>query len=109
MFGLIKEFMEKLKKNNKQNVKHILTTDGLYSSEDLLNIDDFYFIGSILKNRIHHNKNTDIIHPVKKKKFEYFYKIIDGKKVILTKYNDSKMMYVISNWVNVPEEVKRTR
>ena len=109
MFGLIKEFMGIVKNNNNKNVKHILATDGLYSSEDLLYIDDYYFIGAIRKNRIHYNENTDIIDVVKKKNFEYFYKIINGKKVVLTKYNDSKMMYVISNFVNAPEEVKRVR
>ena len=75
----------------------------LYSSEDLLYIDDYYFIGAIRKNRIHYNENTDIIDAVKKKNFEYFYKIINGKKVVLTKYNDSKMMYIILNFVNTPE------
>ena len=44
MFGLIKEFMKKIKINNNQNVKHILATERIYTSEDLLNIDEFYWM-----------------------------------------------------------------
>ena len=94
--------------NGGNNKKYILCTDGLYSSEELLDNNNFYFIGAIRSNRIKSNK-IEILEKIKKKSHEYFYRVNGNKYYTLTKYNDSKPMYVISNFVDVPEEVKRTR
>ena len=79
-----------------------------YTSEELLDNNNFYFIGAIRSNRIKSNK-IEILEKIKKKSHEYFYRVNGNKYYTLTKYNDSKPMYVISNFVDVPEEVKRTR
>ncbi len=38
-----------------------------------------------------------------------FIKNNDDRNYSLTKYNDSRHMFIISNFVNIPEEVMRTR
>ena len=82
--------------------------DGLYTNEELLDNNNFYFIGAIITNRIKSNK-IEIFEKIKKKSHEYFYRVNGNKYYTLTKYNDSKPMYVISNFVDAPKEVKRTR
>ena len=106
MITLVTEFMNSL--NGGNNKKYILCTDGLYTSEELLDNNNCYFIGAIRSNRIKSNK-IEILEKIKKKSHEYFYRVNGNKYYTLTKYNDSKPMYVISNFVDVPEEVKRTR
>ena len=56
MYNLVKNMMNELKNNNKNNYSpHILATDGLYTSEKLLLEDDFKFIGAIRPGRIKSN------------------------------------------------------
>lgn len=54
MITLVTEFMNSL--NGGNNKKYILCTDGLYTSEELLDNNNFYFIGTIRSNRIKANK-----------------------------------------------------
>ena len=45
----VTEFMNSL--NGGNNKKYILFTDGLYTREELLGYNNFYFIGAIRNNR----------------------------------------------------------
>ena len=45
MYNLIFEFMNELKINNINKIKHVLSNDGLYTCENFLENEDFYFIG----------------------------------------------------------------
>ena len=47
MYSLVIEFLDIIRKNNKSNIRHVLSTDGLYTSENLLEIKDFNFVGAI--------------------------------------------------------------
>lgn len=49
---LVKDFMHIVLANKTLNYEYILSTDGIYISEDFLGENDFYFIGSISKNNI---------------------------------------------------------
>ena len=69
---------------------------------------NFFFIGAIRQNRIKSNRDN-ITKKIKKSEFEYFYKSCKKGNATLTKYNDSKQMYIISNFINLPKEVKRNR
>jgi hypothetical protein len=92
MFQIVTSMMSILKTNNTNNKPHILAADGLYSSEELLDCEDFYYVGSIRKNRIKMNKDE---RDKKLDKNEWtFY--VKGNS-LLTKYMDKKLMYVISN------------
>ena len=64
MITLVTEFMNSL--NGGNNKKYILCTDGLYTSEELLDNNNFYFIGAIRSNRIKSNK-IEILEKIKKK------------------------------------------
>ena len=108
IYNLVMDFMNCLNKNNTNNIKHILATDGLYSSEKLLMEDSFYFIGSIRYNRIK-QKHKEIIMPIKSGEFQYFYKKVDGKYMLLTKYMDNKMILIISNFLNSSNTLNRFR
>ncbi len=44
MYNLVMDLMNDLKANNENEIKHILATDSLYSSEVLSDETDFYFI-----------------------------------------------------------------
>ena len=50
MFGLATEFLDIIRKNNTSKIRHVLATDGLYTSENLLEIKDIYFVGVIRAN-----------------------------------------------------------
>ena len=65
-------------------------------------------MGEIINNRIKSNK-MEILEKFNRKNYEYFYRINGNKYYPLAKYNDSKPMYFISNFVNVLEEAKRER
>ena len=100
MYNLIKNMMNDLKKNKKYNyIPHILATDGLYSSEKLLLEDDFKFIGAIRPGRIKSNLKR-IMQNIKKGTFEYFYKYEKNDFQILAKYMDSKLLFLISNFID---------
>ena len=100
MYNLVKNLMNELKENNKDNYStHILGTDGLYTSEQLLLEKDFKFIGSIRPSRIKSSHNKDIVKEIKKGTFKYYYKYENGDFQILTKYMDSKLLFLVSNFV----------
>lgn len=103
---LCEEFMKDIYEKTKK--QYILCTDGLYTTEDLLEEKNFFFIGAIRQNRIKSNRDN-ITKKIKKGEFEYFYKSCKKGNATLTKYNDSKQMYIISNFINLPKEVKRNR
>lgn len=46
---------------------------------------------------------------IPKKTLEYYCKNKNGKKSIYTKYNDSKIIYIISNFIDSPNNIKRRR
>ena len=79
---------------NNSKIKHILTTGGLYTNEKLLELDDIYFEGAIRKNKL--KKYENLLEEIPKKTFEYYYKKTKDKISILTKFNDSKLMFIIS-------------
>ena len=108
IYNLVIDFMKSLNKNNTTGIKHILATDGLYSSEKLLLENDFYFIGSIRYNRIK-KKHKEILTPIKSGEYQYFYKKIDGKYLLLTKYMDNKLILIISNFLNSSNTLNRFR
>ena len=64
MYSLITEFMNELTLKSKK--KHILSTDGLYSREELLNCKEFYVIGAIRTNRIK-SDTVEILEKIEKK------------------------------------------
>lgn len=71
MYSLGTEFMNELTSKSKKN--HLLSADGLYSSEELLDCNEFYFIGAIRTNRIKSNI-VEILEKIEKKDYEHFYK-----------------------------------
>ena len=89
MYGLVTEFLDIIWKNNTSKIKHVLATDGLYTSENLLEIKDFYFVGAIRANRIK-NGESALNDSIGKSSYEFYYKILNGNKFILTKFNDTK-------------------
>jgi hypothetical protein len=101
MYNLVKSLMNELKENNKENYStHILATDGLYTSEKLLLEKDFKFIGSIRPSRIRMKHDKEIIKEISKGTFKYYYKYEGGDFQILTKYMDSKLLFLVSNFVD---------
>ena len=66
---LVTEFMNSL--NGGNNKKYILCTDRLYTSEELLDNNNCYFIGAIRSNRIQSNK-IEILEKIKKKVMNTF-------------------------------------
>ena len=95
MYGLVTEFLDIIKKNNTSKIKHVLATDGLYTSENLLEIKDFYFVGAIRANRIK-NGESALNDSIGKSSYEFYYNILNGNKFILTKFNDTKKFYICS-------------
>ena len=89
-------------------MKRVLATDGLYTSENLFEIKDFYFVGVIRANRIK-NGESALNDSIDKSSYEFYYKILNGNKFILTKFNDTKQFYIISNFISAPKSIKRTR
>jgi len=72
MYSLVTEFMNELTLKSKK--KHILSTDGLYSSEELLDCNKFYFIGVIRTNRIK-SHTVEILEKIEKRIMSIFIKI----------------------------------
>ena len=89
-YNLVIEFLKCLS----SEIKHILSTEVLYTTEKLLELDDIYFVETIRKNKLKKYKN--LIEEILKKTFEYYYKKTKDKISILTKFNDSKLMFIIS-------------
>ena len=58
MYGLVTEFLDIIRKNNTNKIRHVLATDGLYTSENLLQIKDFNFVGSIRDNLLKNAQNV---------------------------------------------------
>ena len=56
MFYLVIEYLKCLSNYNNSKIKHILATDGLYTNEKLLELDDIYFVGAIRKNKLKNMK-----------------------------------------------------
>jgi len=108
IYNLVMNLMGNLNKNNISGKKHILATDGLYSSEKLLEEESFHFIGSIRYNRIK-SENDEITKPIKRGSYQYFYKKINGKYVLMTKYMDSKLILIVSNFLNSSNTMNRFR
>ena len=105
MFNLVIEFLKCLSNYNNSKIKHILAIDELYTNEKLLELDDIYFVGAIRKNKLKKYKN--LIEEIPKKTFEYYYKKTKDKISILTKFNDSKLMFIISNFIDSPKNFKK--
>ena len=109
MYNLVKGLMNDLKENNKSNYSpHILATDGLYSSEKLLLEDDFKFIGAIRPGRIKSN-HRQIMKSIKRGTFEYYYKYENDDFQVLTKYMDSKLLFLISNFIDTNRLCTKSR
>ena len=83
-----------IRKNNTSKIRHALANDGLYTSENLLEIKDFYFVGTIRANRIK-NEDSALNDSIGKSSYEFYYKILSGNKFILTKFNDTKQFYIL--------------
>ena len=66
MKGLVTEFLDIIRKNNTNNLRHALATDSLYTSENLL-----------IKN------GESLLNDCT---YEFYYKILNGNKFMLTKY-----------------------
>ena len=69
MFNLVIEFLRCLSNYNNMKIKHVLATDGLYTSEKLLELDDIYFVRNIRKNKL--KKYENLLEEIPKKTFEY--------------------------------------
>jgi len=109
MYNLVKGLMNDLKENNKSNYSpHILATDGLYSSEKLLLEEDFKFIGAIRPGRIKSN-HRQIMKSIKRGTFEYYYKYENDDFQVLTKYMDSKLLFLISNFIDTNRLCTKSR
>jgi len=108
IYNLVMNFMNCLNRNNLSGKKHILATDGLYTSEKLLTEDSFYFIGSIRYNRIK-TQHSEITKPLKNGEYQYYYKKINGKYILLTKYMDNKLILIVSNFLNSSNTLNRFR
>lgn len=108
IYNLVMNLMNTLNKNNFTGKKHILATDGLYTSEKLLEEPSFYFIGSLRYNRIksHHE---EITKPIKKEQFQYFYKKFREKYFLMTKYMDNKLVLIVSNFLSSSNTLNRFR
>ena len=80
MYGLVTEFLDVIRKNNTSKIRHVLATGGLYTSEYLLEIKDFYFVGAIRANRIKNGKKWEsaLNDSIDKFSYEFYYKILNG-------------------------------
>ena len=108
MNGLVTEFLDIIRNNNTNKIRHVLATDGLYTSENLLQIKDFNFVGSIRANRLKNAQNV-LDDSLGKKSYEFYYKLFNGNNFVLTKFNDTKLFYIISNFIEAPKSIKRTK
>ena len=108
IYNLVMSLMNNLNKNNISGKKHILATDGLYTSEKLLEEESFYFIGSLRYNRIK-SEHEEITKPIKKGTYQYFYKKVNGKYYLLTKYMDCKLVLIVSNFLEPLNTLNRFR
>ena len=108
IYNMVMSLMCGLIKNNITGKKHILATDGLYTSEKLLSEDSFNFIGQIRYNRIKY-KHEEITKYIKKGSYQQFYKIVNGKYLLLTKYMDNKLVLIVSNFLNSSHTLNRYR
>ena len=103
MFNLVIEFLKCLSNYNNSKIKHILATDGSHTNEKLLELDDIYFVGAIRKNKL--KKYENLLEKIPEKTFEYYYKKTKDKISILTKFNDSKLMFIINNFIDSSKNV----
>lgn len=67
----------------RSNKKYILSKGMLYSSGELLDCKEFYFIGEIRAYRIK-SKKVEILEETEKKDYKYFYRNKDDRKYTLT-------------------------
>lgn len=88
MYGLVTEFLDIIRKNNTNKIRHILAIDGFYTSENLLEIKDFNFVGAIRANRIKNGESV-LNDSIGKHTYEFYYKLLNGNKSILSKLNDT--------------------
>ena len=59
-------------------------------------------------NKIKTNREIGL-SPINEKNYEYFYKDNSNRKSVLIKYNDTKTIYAICNFLNAPKEFERIR
>lgn len=102
IYSLVSYLIDDLNEYN-HNIKHILATDGLYSSEEICDNPYFYFICSIRPNRIKAKKEfrkRGITSEIDPYNYKYFYKKGKNNIMILTLFHDNKQFYIINNYVN---------
>lgn len=74
MLSLVSDFMADLYMHNDYSSKHILETNDYYSSEDLTDIEDFYYIGSNSIKEDKEYKNEVITIELELHQYKYFHK-----------------------------------
>ena len=110
IYAVVTKLMQQLKSNVIHYNKKLLCCDGLYTSEELLNnSEDYYIIGCLRPNRIRSNKE-EIMEPIAKNKYEYYYKINekDNTYCTITKFHDTKLCFLLDNCVNTGEKLVPT-
>lgn len=65
-------------------MQDVFATDGLYTNENLLEIKDFNFVGEIRANSIKNGESV-LNESIGKPTYEFYHKVLIGKKFILTK------------------------
>ena len=95
MFTAIKQLMNFLQKKLLDQDKYILVCDGLYTSEELMGVRDFFTLGAIRGNRIKGDNKKDVISNINEDESVIYKKCIKGKDSTLVKFHDNKQFYII--------------
>ena len=79
--------------------KYILVCDGLYTSEELMDVRDLFTLGAIRGNRIKGNNKKDVISNINEGENVIYKKCTKGNKSTLVKFHDNKQFYIIFNYI----------
>ena len=74
--------------------KYILVCDGLYTSEELMGIRDFFTLGAIKGNLIKGENKKEIIYNINEGECVIYKKYIKDNASTLVKFHDSKQFYI---------------
>ena len=106
MFTAVKKVLNFLPKKYLEQDKYILVCDGLYTSEELMSVRDFFTLGAIRGNRIKGDNKKDIISNINEVESLIYKKCIKGKESTLVKFHDNKQFYIISNFIKKITQIR---
>ena len=99
MFSTVKQLMYFLSNKILDKDKYILVCDGLYASEELMGVKDFFTLGAIRGNHIKGENKKDIISNINEGESVIYKNCYNGNQSTLVKFHDNKQFEIISNYI----------